>query len=219
MMVMTGLFLKISDFDRDTLSLNSFLRVRTPSSCYWGRLRQKTIAQSLPPPHHVTRVAEVLTVTHKLTCMEPKQKNRHINLFSFLSRCEGAGEHSEGSVVRPPRRGAQKTPPLLLLVCCYCNGGHWWRWRRRCRRRQCWSGERRKPGEWSSQRSHRSWNQEDEPARLCVHQSSGKRKLWKGKRTTLDISCSPLFSKFVLLFLWATPLSYTFTLLPVALCE
>lgn len=119
---------KVSDEDVDGgfWSSNSFLRVRTPSSRYQGRPRQKTTAPSPPPPRHVTRVAEVLTVARKL-CMKPKQQNS----FSFLSRRKGAGEHPEGSVVRPPRGRAQNAPPLLRRVCCHGDGGHPRRRRRR----------------------------------------------------------------------------------------
>lgn len=112
-------------------SLNSFLRVRTPSSRYQGRLSQKMIAQSPPPPPPVTRVVEVLTVTHKPLSDLCRTKNTRTDVILFLSRCEGAGEHPESSVVRPPWRGAQNTPPLFPLICCCSNRGQPWRTRRR----------------------------------------------------------------------------------------
>lgn len=49
------------------LSVNSFLRVRTPSSRYQGRPRQKTIAQSPPRPHRVTRVTHAPSITQELS--------------------------------------------------------------------------------------------------------------------------------------------------------
>lgn len=49
------------------LSVNSFLRVRNPSSRYQGRPRQKTIAQSPPRPHRVTRVTHAPSITQELS--------------------------------------------------------------------------------------------------------------------------------------------------------
>lgn len=169
------------------MSSHSFLRVRTPSSRFVRRQRPKKIARGPPPPPHVTRVS--LTHSSRQTGKRRQKEQTAPFFLSCLPRCEGAGEHQEGSVLRPSRGGAQtgrSTPTLLRLVCRHCHGRH--RRRRRRRRRRRWRRERRKQKEWSGQKLCGSRNQEDGPAQFCLHQSSGERELWEGEWTTLDVS-------------------------------
>lgn len=174
--------------------------------CWWGHVFCEQLTQAQDPQQPLSGIPQIEDDRSKSAPTSPCDQGRHIfwllnseeqtewrhtaQLLFFLVSCrrEGAGEHPEGSVIWPPRRGAQNTPTVFLLVCGHGNVWHahrrWWEQRRR--------GKRRKSGEWRGQRSQRSRGQEDEPAWLCVYQSSGERKLWKGGLT----SSAALFVKF-----------------------
>lgn len=115
---------------RFSASPSSFLRVLMSSRRSWRRRGPRTIAPSPPQRHHVTRVSLGGRTPDQLQC-----SFIHSFIYSFIYslRCQGAGEHQEGSVLRPSRRGAQEAPADLGLLRRHRHRRRWRRWRRRRR--------------------------------------------------------------------------------------
>lgn len=120
----------------------------------WGnRLCLKTFTQQLPQVQNPKQVLSGTAKTEDDRCKSAptspceqgswrydtwktcsiilKEQIPQMSFFFFFpssTRCQGAGEHPEGSVIWSPRRGEENEPPLCSLVRGYHQGEQQWGW-------------------------------------------------------------------------------------------
>lgn len=154
--------------------LHSWFQARNPSRPSQTPHNLRKIAPNRPPLPPVTRV-RLMPVCTCFICGRLRRFSL-LPSFSHCSRKQGTWKYTEGSIIWPPWGRAQTSVPSIFI--CGRNRARTPGWRPRERR---------------SQDCERS--EEDEPGQLYLHQSPGKRQLWKGWKYSPRVSgrCPYLF--------------------------